>query len=54
MPPRPVSARPVSLVAYAALVGLLSTPRADILKAIEGHILAEGRLMGKYQRRGKD
>jgi len=24
--------------------------RADVLKAIEGHVLAEGKLMGKYQR----
>jgi Raf kinase inhibitor-like YbhB/YbcL family protein len=28
--------------------------RADVLKAIQGHILAEGRLMGKYQRSGKE
>ena len=27
-----------------------SATRADVLKAIEGRILAEGRLMGKYQR----
>jgi Raf kinase inhibitor-like YbhB/YbcL family protein len=27
--------------------------RAEVFKAIEGHILAEGRLMGKYQRGGK-
>jgi Raf kinase inhibitor-like YbhB/YbcL family protein len=27
--------------------------RADVLKAIAGHILAEGRLVGKYQRGGK-
>lgn len=25
--------------------------RADLLKAMEGHILAQGQLMGKYQRR---
>jgi Raf kinase inhibitor-like YbhB/YbcL family protein len=28
--------------------------RAQILKAITGHILAEGRLVGKYQRGGKE
>jgi Raf kinase inhibitor-like YbhB/YbcL family protein len=28
--------------------------RADVLKATQGHILAEGRLMGKYQRSGKE
>ena len=28
--------------------------RADILKAIQGHIVAEGRLIGKYQRGGKE
>jgi Raf kinase inhibitor-like YbhB/YbcL family protein len=28
--------------------------RADVVKAINGHILAEGRLVGKYQRGGKD
>ena len=28
--------------------------RADVLKAIQGHILAEGRLIGKYQRGGKE
>jgi Raf kinase inhibitor-like YbhB/YbcL family protein len=28
--------------------------RADLLKAIKGHILAEGRLMGKYARGSKD
>jgi Raf kinase inhibitor-like YbhB/YbcL family protein len=28
--------------------------RADLLKAIQGHILAEGRLIGKYQRSGKE
>jgi Raf kinase inhibitor-like YbhB/YbcL family protein len=28
--------------------------RADLLKAIKGHILAEGRLVGKYQRGAKD
>ncbi len=28
--------------------------RADVLKAIKGHILAEGRLIGKYARGGKD
>jgi Raf kinase inhibitor-like YbhB/YbcL family protein len=27
--------------------------RADVLKAIKGHILAEGRLIGKYSRGGK-
>jgi Raf kinase inhibitor-like YbhB/YbcL family protein len=27
-----------------------STTRSQVLKAIEGHILAEGRLMGKYKR----
>jgi hypothetical protein len=25
--------------------------KADLLKAMEGHILAEGQLMGTYQRR---
>ena len=28
----------------------LKATRADVLKAIEGHILAEGRLIGKYTR----
>ena len=28
--------------------------RADVLKAIQGHILAEGRMIGKYQRSGKE
>jgi hypothetical protein len=28
--------------------------RADVLKAIQRHILAEGRLIGKYQRSGKE
>jgi Raf kinase inhibitor-like YbhB/YbcL family protein len=28
--------------------------RADVFKAITGHILAEGRLVGKYQRGGKE
>jgi Raf kinase inhibitor-like YbhB/YbcL family protein len=28
--------------------------RADVLKAIEGHIVAEGRLVGKYQRGSKE
>jgi Raf kinase inhibitor-like YbhB/YbcL family protein len=30
-----------------------SATRADVLKAIEGRILAEGKLIGKYQRDGK-
>jgi len=30
-----------------------SASRAEVFKAIEGHILAEGRLAGKYQRGGK-
>ncbi len=28
-----------------------STRKADLLKAMQGHILAEGQLMGKYRRR---
>jgi Raf kinase inhibitor-like YbhB/YbcL family protein len=28
--------------------------RADVLKAVQGHILSEGRLVGKYQRGGKE
>jgi Raf kinase inhibitor-like YbhB/YbcL family protein len=42
---------------YALDVGLKlgsTARRADVLKAIQGHILAEGRLMGKYQRSGKE
>jgi Raf kinase inhibitor-like YbhB/YbcL family protein len=31
-----------------------SASRAEVLKAIDGHILAEGRLLGKYQRGGKE
>jgi phosphatidylethanolamine-binding protein (PEBP) family uncharacterized protein len=27
-----------------------TTQKADLLKAIKGHILAEGQLMGKYKR----
>jgi Raf kinase inhibitor-like YbhB/YbcL family protein len=31
-----------------------SATRSDLLKAIRGHIVAEGRLMGKYSRGGAD
>jgi Raf kinase inhibitor-like YbhB/YbcL family protein len=42
---------------YALDIELTLRPaatRADVLKAIAGHILAEGRLVGKYQRGGKE
>ena len=43
------------LFALDAVLDLGSTvTRADVLKAIDGHILAEGRLIGKYQRGGKE
>ena len=43
------------LYALDARLELRSTAtRADLLKAIKGRILAEGRLIGKYQRGGKD
>jgi Raf kinase inhibitor-like YbhB/YbcL family protein len=43
------------LYALDAGLELSSTAtRAEVLKAIQGHILAEGRLIGKYQRGGKD
>ncbi|TKJ38956.1 MAG: hypothetical protein CEE38_04475 [Planctomycetes bacterium B3_Pla] len=28
-----------------------SSEKADLLKAMEGHVIAEGQLMGKYKRR---
>ena len=43
------------LYALDARLELGSTAtRAEVLKAIKGHILAEGRLIGKYQRGGKE
>jgi len=43
------------LHALDAELDLRSTAtRADVLKAIDGHSLAEGRLMGKYRRGGKE
>ena len=43
------------LYALDAELKLTSTAtRADVLEAIKGHIVAEGRLMGKYQRGGKE
>jgi phosphatidylethanolamine-binding protein (PEBP) family uncharacterized protein len=34
----------------SSMARALSADRADLLKAIEGHVLAEGRLAGKYAR----
>jgi phosphatidylethanolamine-binding protein (PEBP) family uncharacterized protein len=43
------------LYALDAELNLNSTAtRKDLLEAIKGHIVAEGRLMGKYQRGGKE
>ena len=43
------------LYALDAELKLTSTAnRADVLEAIKGHIVAEGRLMGKYQRGSKE
>jgi phosphatidylethanolamine-binding protein (PEBP) family uncharacterized protein len=42
---------------YALDAELKLTPtatRADVLEAIKGHIVAEGRLMDKYRRGGKE
>ena len=55
-------ARPVELTATSSGSTLLDArlelgteaTRADVLKAIKGHVLAEGRLMGKYARGAKD
>jgi len=35
------------------LTGLSSPAKSDLLKAIEGHVLASGELMGTYQKSGK-
>lgn len=37
----------------ADLTGLTTPSKADLLKAMEGHVVASGELMGTYQKSGK-